>query len=161
MFVDVDRMAKVLGEGGAFDKTNRENEWSYMKAESIGGGKLDFSYSAIPTEFSAEGASSDPLTTPSPMLFIPEGDGNAHNHMNFGNFLWGASGHSLGFSKTTLKAAAHYNSLFNSDTNGYPSQWDSADDQFSIGRGVDLSTRNQFRDRTWSPTTGLSAPPKR
>uniref|UniRef100_UPI0039A68722 RHS repeat-associated core domain-containing protein n=1 Tax=Ornithobacterium rhinotracheale TaxID=28251 RepID=UPI0039A68722 len=159
VFVGLNRIVKMLGEAGAFDKTNRENEWSYMNTESKGGGKLDFSYSAIPSEFAAEGASADPLTTPSPMLFIPEGDGNAHNHMNFGNFLWGAAGHSLGFSKGTLKAAAHYNSLFNSGTNGYPSQWDSSDDQFSIGRGVDFSKTNQFRDRTWSPSTGLSAPP--
>jgi RHS repeat-associated protein len=161
VFVDMDRIGKMLGEAGAFDKTNRENEWSYMNTESKGGGKLDFSYSAIPSEFAAEGASADPLTTPSPMLFIPEGDGNAHNHMNFGNFLWGTAGHSLGFSKTTLKLAAHYNSLFNSGTNGYPSQWDSSDDQFSIGRGVKFSNSNQFRNRTWSPTTGLSTPLKK
>lgn len=161
VFVGVDRIGKMLGEAGAFVKINRENEWSYMNTESKGGGKLDFSYSAIPKEFAAEGASGDPLNTSSPMLFVPEGDGNAHNHMNFGNFLWGAAGHSLGFSKTTLKAAAHYNSKFNSGTNGYPSQWDSSDDQFSIGRGVDFSSRNQFRNRTWSPTTGLSIPTKK
>ena len=158
VFVDLNRIGKMLGEAGAFDKTNRENEWSYMNTESKGG-KLDFSYSAIPYEFA--GASAAPLTTPSPMLFIPEGDGNAHNHMNFGNFLWGSAGHSLGFRKTTLKGAAHYNSLFNSGTNGYPSQWDSSDDQFSIGRGADFSIKNQFRSRTWSPTTGLSAPSKK
>ena len=158
VFVGMGRIGKMLGEAGAFDKTNRESEWSYMNTESKGGGKLDFSYSAIPTEFAAEGASADPLISPSPMLFIPEGDGNAHNHMNFGNFLWGSAGHSLGFSKSTLKGAAHYNSLFNSGTNGYPSQWDSSDDQFSIGRGVDFSIRNQFRDRTWSPSNGLSTP---
>ena len=161
LFVGVNRVGKMLGEAGAFDATNRDNEWSYLNTESKGGGKLDFSYSAIPTEFASEGASTHPLKTPSPMLFIPKGDGNAHNHMNFGKYLWGAAGHSLGFSKTTLKSAAHYNSLFNSGTNGYPSQWDSSDDQFSIGRGVDFSKSNQFRNRTWSPSTGLSIPLKK
>jgi hypothetical protein len=95
------------------------------------------------------------------MLFIPEGDGYAHNHMNFGNFLWGASGHSLGFSETTLKVAAHYNSVMNSETNGYKPQLDSKDDQLSIRRGVNFSKTNQFRDRTWTPTGGLSTPPKK
>ena len=55
-----------------------------MKRESKGGGYLDFSYSAIPHEFA--GASRNPLRNESPMLFIPEGDSYAHNHMNFGIF---------------------------------------------------------------------------
>jgi RHS repeat-associated protein len=156
IFVNEEQIGNMLGAAGAFDATNRENEYSYMNKESKGGGKLDFSYSAIPSVFSLEGASSDPLNTPSPMLFIPEGDGYAHNHMNFGNFLWGAAGNSLGFSKLTLKAAAHYNSLMNSPTNGYSPQLDSKDDQLSIGRGVDYSKSHRFNNRTWSSTTGLS-----
>jgi hypothetical protein len=159
VFVDVSKVGGMLGKAGAFDPTNRENEWSYMNTESKGGGKLDFSYSSIPFEFPA--ASSDPLNTPSSMLLIAQGDNYAHNHMNFGNFLWGAAGHSLGFSETSLKGAAHYNSLFNSSTNGYKPQWDSSDDQLSISRGVNFSKINQFRDRTWSPSTGLSPAPKK
>jgi RHS repeat-associated protein len=157
VFVSVAKAGDIMGQAGAFDATNRENEWSYLNTESKGGGKLDFSYSAIPTEF--PGASSDPLTTPSSMLFLPEGDGYAHNHMNFGNFLWGASGHSLGFSETTLRAGAHYNSVMNPGTNGYSRQLDSKDDQRSISRGVNFSKTNQFRQRTWTPTGGLSTPP--
>jgi RHS repeat-associated protein len=162
VFVDLKQASDMLGNAGAFDPKNRESEWSYMNKESKGGGKLDFSYSAIPSEFKGQGASADPLNTPSPMLFIASGDNYAHNHMNFGNFLWGASGHSLGFSETTLKLAAHYNSVMNSGTNGYGSQLDSKDDQLSISRGVNFSKTNQFRDRTWTPATGLSpAPTKR
>ena len=157
VFVSVAKAGDVMGKAGAFDQTNRENEWSYMNTESKGGGNFDFSYSSVPTEF--PGASSDPLTTPSSMLFIPEGDGYAHNHMNFGNFLWGASGHSLGFSETTLRGAAHYNSVMNPGTNGYDRQLDSKDDQRSISRGVNFSITNQFRQRTWTPTGGLSTPP--
>lgn len=44
-------------------------------------------------------------------IFIPEGQNYAHNQMNFGIFFWGASGFMLGRSETTLKLAAHINSL--------------------------------------------------
>src|SRR5690606_28204632 len=100
--------------------------------ESKGGQNFDYSYSVIPTEFATQGASYNPLQTPSPMLFIPEGDYLAHNHMNFGNFLWAASGYTLGFSYSVLQLAAHGNSLMNSGSNGYESQLDSEDDQKSI-----------------------------
>jgi len=124
--------------------------------EGKGGGKFDFSISAIPFEFLKEGASPNPLTKESSMLFIPEGDNTAHNHMNFGNFLFGAAGYSLGIPKITLKLGAHYNSLFNSGSNNYKSQLDSKDDQFSISKGVDFSMQNLLRYRTWTPKGGLS-----
>jgi len=156
VFVGSDQIEKMLGDAGAMSSHNRENEWDYMKAESTGGGKLDFSYSVIPTEFADEGASQDPLRKPSPMLFIPIGDTYAHNHMNFGNFLWGAAGHSLGFSEITLKGAAHYNSIKNSETNGgYSPQFDSKDDQISIGRGVKYSQYKDFRSKTRSMPPSL------
>ncbi|MCX6180582.1 MAG: hypothetical protein NT150_01465, partial [Bacteroidetes bacterium] len=158
VFVDVNKAAELLGKAGAFDAKNREAEYSYMNRESKGGGKLDFSYSAIPGAFA--GASSDPLNTPSPMLFIASGDNYAHNHMNFGNFLWAAAGNSLGFSGVTLSAAAHYNSVMNSETNGYGAQLDSKDDQLSISRGTSFAQENKFKDRTWSASSGLSAKPK-
>lgn len=126
-----------------------------MKRESKGGGYLDFSYSAIPHEFA--GASRNPLRNESPMLFIPEGDNYAHNHMNFGNFLWGAAGYSLGFSKWTLKSAAHYNSIMNSATNGYSPQMDSSDDQLSIEREVIYSEIFHFRNKTFSQKSGATA----
>jgi RHS repeat-associated protein len=161
VFVDNKKMTDMLGKAGALDPTNREgaNEWGYMNRESKGGGKLDFSYSSIPGEF--PGASKDPLNTPSSMLFIPEGDGNAHNHMNFGNFLWGAAGSALGFSTFELKGAAQYNSLMNSATNGYNPQLDSKDDQFSIGRGINFSQTNKLNDRTWTPSIGISPFPNK
>jgi RHS repeat-associated protein len=144
-FVSSEQIANFLSNAGAFSTTNRENEWNYLTTESKGGGSLDFSYSQIP--FTYFDASMDPLLTPSPMLFIPEGDGYAHNHMNFGNFLWGAAGHSLGFSETTLKLGAHFNSVFNSRTNGYGAQLDSKDDQLSISRGINFSMTHNFRNR--------------
>ena len=64
--------------------------------------------------------------------------------MNFGNYLWGAAGTALGFSQSTLRAAAHMNSLVNSKSNGYPSQWDSEDDQWSIFLGTLHAIRNNY-----------------
>ena len=76
--------------------------------------------------------------------------------MNFGNFLWGASGHTLGFSGITLHLGAHYNSIYNSTTNAYDPQFDSKDDQLSISRGVEFYKQNLFRECTWSQSTGLN-----
>lgn len=149
-FVSADKITEMLGNAGALSSGNRDNKWSFMNKESKGTGALDFSYTTIPTEFGNAGASYNPLKTPASTLFIPEGDGYAHNQMNFGNYLWGAAGYSLGFSKMLLKTAAHYNSVANPSTNGYRPQFDSVDDQLSIGQGVSFSLRHLLRYRTLS-----------
>ena len=98
--------------------------------------------------YRAEGASATPLdpSTPSRLLFLPEGDYTAHNHMNFGNYLWGASGYTLGFSIGTLQIGGHVNSVKNPGSNGYPRQLDSKDDQNSIKKGAFHA--HQFKYRT-------------
>ncbi|UEQ79039.1 RHS repeat-associated core domain-containing protein [Chryseobacterium arthrosphaerae] len=144
VFVNKNQIKSMLNQQGAFDPDNKNN-WSSFYRESKGGHKFDYSYSVIPSEFFSEGASSNPLKKPSPMLFIPEGDDTAQNHMNFGNYLWAASGYTLGFDYSTLQMAGHANSLINSKSNGYKSQWDSADDQKSIIKGANYSSRNSFR----------------
>ncbi|SFW21376.1 RHS repeat-associated core domain-containing protein [Sinomicrobium oceani] len=121
----------MLSQQGAFDPDNKDS-WSHFYKESKGGQDFDYSYSVIPSRYGDEGASSNPLNNPSSVLFLPEGDYMAHNHMNFGNYLWAASGYTLGFNYSTLQMAAHGNSLINSKSNGYPAQWDSKDDQRSI-----------------------------
>jgi RHS repeat-associated protein len=132
VFVEESTIKKMLDRSGAL---NRDNGFAYLKKEGIGGGKFDFSYTSIPYYF--KGASTNPLKKASQMLFIPEDAGNvAHNHMNFGNFLFGAAGACLGFDATTLRLGAHYNSIFNSGKNGYKPQFDSADDQLSIQLGA-------------------------
>lgn len=55
-----------------------------------------------------------------------------------------------------LKTAAHYNSVVNSSTNGYRPQFDSADDQLSISRGVNFSLTHLLRYRTLSSERILS-----
>lgn len=144
IFVGKNQIKSMLNQQGAFDPDNKNN-WSNFYKESKGGQKFDYSYSVIPSEFISEGASFSPLTKPSPMLFIPEGDDTAQNHMNFGNYLWAASGYTLGFDYSTLQMAGHANSLINSRSNGYKAQWDSKDDQRSIIKGANYSSRNNFR----------------
>ena len=78
-------------------------------------------------------------------LFIVEGETTAHNYMNFGNYLWGATGYSIGIPSFILKIGAHYNSLFNSKMNGYPSSFDSPDDQVSIKLGARHAKEFKYR----------------
>lgn len=78
-------------------------------------------------------------------LFLPEGGRFAHNAQNFGIFLWGATGYILGWNLMALLLGAHYNSLFNTDTNGYGSMFDSVDDQRSIALGVRYARKHHLR----------------
>ncbi|MFY7936926.1 MAG: RHS repeat domain-containing protein [Flavobacterium sp.] len=144
IFVGESDIKDMLSQQGAFTPENQDN-WSNFYKESKGGQDFDYSYSVIPSRYGSEGASSNPLNNPSSVLFLPEGDHMVHNHMNFGNYLWAASGYTLGFSYSTLQMAAHANSLVNSKSNGYPAQLDSKDDQRSIVKGAYYSSKNGFR----------------
>ena len=77
------------------------------------------------------------------MIFLV--DGVAHNHMNFGNFLFGAAGAGLGFSLPELLSGAHWNSL-TGRANGYGAQFDSSDDQFSIRKGYEHGYTNYYKE---------------
>jgi RHS repeat-associated protein len=146
----------MMARAGVFDAENKtankplSERYDYIKAEGIGGGKLDFSYTQIPDMY--PGASDNPLGKPSSMIFLT--GKYAHNQMNFGNFLFGAAGYGLGYSKPELLLGAHWNSLFNSETNGYPSQFDSSDDQFSIQLGVGHSYKQGYRSKQFSIEVG-------
>lgn len=137
------RFKKYFFENISIVQFNPGNGWSDFYKQSKGGGKFDYSYSVIPSKFKE--ASSDPLNAPSPMLFIPNGTYTAHNHMNFGNFLWGATGYTMGFSYLELSWGAHFNSVINSRSNGYLPQFDSKDDQNSIRKGIYFGSKNSFR----------------
>ena len=141
-FVSQSEVKSMLTEQGAFDKMLSMSEF---KTESEGGGDFDYSFKVLPEKYSEEGATDNPLSIPSPtVLFLAEGDGFVHNQMNFGNFLWAASGKVQGFSNELLKTAAHVNSIFGSRTNGYGPQLDSADDQLSIMSGINFARKNNF-----------------
>ena len=72
--------------------------------------------------------------------------------MNYGNYLWGASGYTFGFPLFILKTGANINSLglFGHRTNrlynGYYPQFDSKDDQNSIKAGFEHAKRNKYRN---------------
>ena len=85
----------MMTNSGALDEANRTSNkplserYDYINKEGKGGGKMDFSYTQIPDTY--PGASNNPLSAPSSMIFLV-GD-VAHNQMNFGNFLFGAAGY--------------------------------------------------------------------
>ncbi len=144
VFVSNNEIKDILTSQGAFNYDNKNSALNFYQ-NSKGGQPFDYSYSTIPDKYGAQGASSDPLITPSRILFLPEGDNTAHNHMNFGNYLWGASGFTLGFSFGTLQAGAHVNSLLNFRSNNYSPQWDSPDDQNSIKKGAFHALQFKYR----------------
>ena len=65
--------------------------------------------------------------------------------MNFGNYLWGATGYTVGFSRLILQGGAHLNSILSPDKNGYKRQWDSKDDQLSIRLGARRAKSNNYK----------------
>jgi len=131
-------MQSMLDEQGAFESGKLNFAW-----ESQGGGDFDYSYSKLDKEY--PDAHFDKTTGKSNSLFLPEGDNTAHNLMNFGNYLWGATGYTVGFDYFGLQGGAHANSKLNPGRNGYPSQWDSKDDQRSIKKGIYHAQTHNYR----------------
>jgi RHS repeat-associated protein len=125
-------MKKMLEKGGGFENKNANID--YMLRESPDRGKLDFMYEIVPDVLAYKG-----LIKGMGVLYISEGDAYAHNDYNFGNFMWGAAGYTLGFAEWQLRGAAH---IFTRKKEG---EWDSADDQFSISRGVESAKQNNYR----------------
>ena len=113
---------------------------------------FDYSSNVLPDMFGGTRIEGE-LEITSNTLFIPRGTAFAHNLMNFGNFLWGASGYTVGAPLPLLLLGAHANSLGlfsvngNRDYNNYPAQFDSVDDQLSIAIGVLFAKRNNYRNQ--------------
>lgn len=73
--------------------------------------------------------------------------------------MFGAGGATLGVHLAALKFGAHKNSRFPEDgqgnrmgednLNGYTPQWDSSDDQFSIGEGYNFARGGGLLNRTF------------
>lgn len=160
VFVTASDVQLMVARSGGFDHDNKTanrswgERYSYIKQEGKGGGKMDFSYTQIPRVYPQ--ASTDPLNQPSPLIFLV-GD-VAHNQMNFGNFMFGASGQAMGFTQLELRAGAHYNSLTAPETNGYERQWDSSDDQFSIKKGFQFGNSNNYDKKEFKVEVGPLSP---
>ena len=96
------------------------------------GGSLDFDY----TYRTEKGAWKDNT------LYIPmvPGERYAHNASNLGNFLWGAAMFQMGITPWDVLAGSNLHALFKHH------EFDSLDDQLSIGLGYSYSFRlNQSR----------------
>ena len=147
-FVQESEIKKMLSKAGAFDKENKvsnndlSNRYDYILRESPNNGKLDFALTGIPYQYSDYNQS----------LFLV--DGVAHNRFNFGNFLWGAAGKALGLSLLELRSGAHYRALTQNGADGYPSQFDSSDDQFSIKKGVNYAKKHGYKDMYYRVVVG-------
>ena len=153
-FVQEREINNMLSKAGVFDKENKvanaDSRYDYIKQEGVGLGKFDFSYTGIPSQYPE--ASSDPMNQPSSMLFLV--DGVAYNHMNFGNFLFGAAGEGIGLTSFELRMGAHWNSLTNPLSNGYRRQFDSRDDQFSIRMGVRYAKQQGYNNMYYRVIVG-------
>ena len=145
-FIKEDEIVNMLGKAGVFDEENkienRDSRYGFIKEEGKGGGKLDFAMK--------QGGIESCYTEPYNSLYLV--DGVAHNPYNFGNFLFGAAGRALGLTKIELLVGAHYNSLFNSQDNGYGPTFDSRDDQNSIRLGVQHANNHNYKDMSYKVT---------
>ncbi len=138
-FVQENEIKKMLSKAGAFNEENKvsnialSNRYDYILRESPKNGKFDFAITGIPHQYSDCNQS----------LFLV--DGVAHNQFNFGNFMWGAAGKALGLTMLELRSGAHYRALTQNGADGYPSQFDSSDDQFSIRMGVRYARQHNYK----------------
>ncbi len=161
-------LTTLISRGGGFDHENKtENlsldkrfDYDYLLAEGPAGGKLDFAYTQLPEMYPGDAAEA-PLENEESTchsLFLPPavpGHGEyAHNQMNFGNYLFGLAGQAMGYLLGELKAGAHIRAYTQDGADGYPSQLDSPDDQFSIEQGYTYGQANDFEDKEYGATLG-------
>ncbi|MDM1046592.1 hypothetical protein HX004_17405 [Myroides sp. 1354] len=125
-FVSKSSIISMIYVQGGFDSNN--SSYTSFYQNSKGNQSFDYTYSELVNKFKDADRS----------LSLPEDDFMIHNLSNFGNFLWAATGYSLGFEYMTLKIGAHINSLINAKENGYQPQLDSKDDQEFIVKGAFL-----------------------
>ena len=152
VFVNQTDIKDMLKNAGAFKSENQGSIDGvlYLKEEGKGGGQFDFALDHIldhdwrePIDFDIS-----PVDNATNVLFYVKSQKTAHNHFNFGNFMFGAGGQALNLNLSTLLLGAHYNSLKNSGTNGYDGQLDSPDDQLSIGLGYSFGKKHNFNNIT-------------
>ncbi len=137
--VSEDNIQSMLGEQGAFESGKLN-----FALQSMGGGDFDYSFSVLPRRY--PDVEFDKVTLKSNALFLAEGDNTVHNYMNFGNYLWAATGFIVGYDYSWLQSGAHVNSLLMPMRNGYPPQWDSYDDQRSIILGAYHAKKRNYRN---------------
>jgi hypothetical protein len=151
-FVQESEIKSMLSKAGAFNKENKtynndlSDRYNYILEAGQAFNEFDFAGKG-------EGGMGDvygQLTYKSLYLI----DGVAHNAKNFGNFLYGAAGRAIGLNSFELQMGGHYNSIINPNQNGYKSQLDSRDDQYSIRMGVRHANQNNYKNMYYRVTFG-------
>lgn len=146
VFVSETEIYDMLYDQGAFNPDDK-NRPGRFKKNSEGGQKFDYAISVLPYRYEKQGATYYPPSDPSHVLFLPEGEFTAHNQMNFGNYLWAATGFTLGFEIAILQMGAHANSRNPRAPNGHEPEWDSEDDQRSIKKGAYHAIKHDYREK--------------
>jgi RHS repeat-associated protein len=145
IFVREGQVKLMIDAAGAF-KSENKGSWSgfwYILEEGGDMGQFDFSFTQIKNRWPNDSrVSSNPMGDPSSVLFLVEGEVIAHNHMNFGNFLYGAGSIALKLDLGLILLGGHYNAYFNANR-GF-GELDSYDDQISISLGYMHGYRNNY-----------------
>ena len=105
--------------------------------QSDGGQRYDYSSKESLSKY--QGDDEEAALNSSLYLFAPEGELYVHNLMNFGNYLWGATGYTLGWPLEILLIGA------DAYTWKKDQKRDSVDDQLSISQGVQHAKENSYR----------------
>jgi hypothetical protein len=143
VFVSKEKIIRIINNQGGFTAKNG----GLGTFSDLSHSSFDYSIRVLADMYAKQGAKQNPLDIPGPtVLFLPEGDSYVHNQMNFGNFLWAATGYALGWGFYGIHTAGNLNSLNPWAKNDYPPQFDSADDQLSIARGVEFADKYHLRD---------------
>ena len=154
--IDVDTITEILREHGAF--TDSWRDFISGSAPFAGPGerlarKGEFRHDYSATELCERfGGYVEGDEIKSDCLFVVKGEPYAYNIMNFGNFLWGATGYTIGIPGPFLLAGSHayrFNEttirpLFSKGLRFHP-EFDSRDDQLSIAEGISFARRNGYR----------------
>jgi RHS repeat-associated protein len=135
-FITESDIQSIMKEQGAFESGKINFAW-----QSQGSKKFDYHFTILNKKYPEAKFDGEK----SKILFLPVGEKTAHNFGNFGNYLWGATGYTVGFDFSGLQFGAHFNSIVNPGRNGYPSQWDSEDDQNSIKKGIYHAYKYNYR----------------
>ena len=139
--VSSEEVFSMLSSQGAFSKGPHS-----LAFESTREDAFDYSFSLLKNVYAQNVLKITEGNIQSNALFLPDGEKTAHNLMNFGNFLWGATGYTLEYPENVLLIGADVNSRVGGKRNGYDYQPDSPDDQLSITLGIRYARKNQYRN---------------
>ncbi|MCL2598220.1 MAG: RHS repeat-associated core domain-containing protein [Paludibacter sp.] len=139
VFVSEKDIQSTLQKQGAFDANVFSFAWN-----SQGNKNFDYSFDILPKLY--PDANFNMSTQKSNSLFLPEGDYTAHNFMNYGNYLWGATGYTVGLGYGELQLGAHLYTRTVSRRDGNAT-WDSKDDQRSIILGAYHAQQHNYREK--------------